>query len=244
MVSTSSADSASNPVNDGLDEPSKGGERRTVEVPSTARAPRPRPLPIPRPAVKGNAQVKVTRPEVPPRPAPKPVPKTPDDVPVSLEERNRAKVKQWGEYIYRDVNPLLVQGAANFAGVPPEWVDAKVAQVKTPDGKTLTFWEPTIKDRLTLTEKQSERLAGAFVQFASSPLGVAVQMWAKANAGLIAMGGALLVAGQYGWRVAQIKSEVAQVKQMLQENQNALAAEAMRQQQGQQTVPDNAAQAA
>lgn len=136
------------------------------------------------------------------------------------KERIVQRTQEWGTYLYKDFNPLLVSGVKQFAQIPDTWIDGGPAngaplQFQTPDGKVLTFWEPPLKEQLSLSEKDCMKLARAGANFAESPMGQALTAWLEHNAHWLAVGAALLVAGSYGWRVMRIRTEVAQLQEVL-----------------------------
>lgn len=137
--------------------------------------------------------------------------------------------QEWGEWIFNDGNPMLFSVAKQFVGIPDGWEDnPQVAQFQMPDGKVMTFWNPTLKQRLTFSEGDSYKLADAFARFSISPMGQAIYLWINANGALIAMGMAAYVAAKYGWKLMQTKAEIAQIQEALkQQMELAKAAEGM-----------------
>lgn len=126
------------------------------------------------------------------------------------------RTAQWTEYIIKDLNPLLLAGATAFTGVPEFWLDNVIMEAVHPEtGKHLVFWNPTLRTRLELSQKKAEKLAKAAAEFSVSPMGVALVTWVETHQFMIAVGAALVVAGQYGWTLMQTKAEVAQLKSIM-----------------------------
>jgi hypothetical protein len=141
--------------------------------------------------------------------------------------RIEARAKEWGKRLHDDVNPLLLHGASVFAGVPESWLrggplNGQPLDIPTPDGKVLSFWRPTLEHQLTLSDKDCERLARAGAQFAESNTGRAIVAMLEANSQWLVLGTAIFIAGKYGWNVMKIKNEVAQLKQLM-EQQSQMA---------------------
>lgn len=141
--------------------------------------------------------------------------------------RIEARAKEWGGFLYKDFNPLLVETTKKLAGIPDPWMTGGPGPDGTaitvglpPDGsKTATFWSPPLQEQLALSESECEKLAKAGANFAESPMGQALVMWAEHNAHFIALGAALWVAGTYGWKVMRIKTEVAALQEMVKQQQ-------------------------
>lgn len=148
---------------------------------------------------------------------------------IDLLKNNRKS--DWAKYIYKDLNPLLFSGVKSFCDIPDGWEDQVVAEFQTPaqqkagKGETTKLWEPSLRTRLTFSEKDSEKLADAAARFSVSPMGIAITAWLEANAGMIALGIACWIAGKYGFNVMKTKAEIAQFKEALQQQQNMMSQE-------------------
>jgi hypothetical protein len=133
------------------------------------------------------------------------------------------RTQQWTTFLTEDFNPLLVKFTGQWVGIPNDaWLDTVVMQAIDPaTNKVMTFWEPSLRTRLELSEKKAKKLAAAAAEFSVSPMGVAVVTWVEMHQFMIAVGGALIVAAQYGWSLMQTKAEVAQLKKVWEEQQRA-----------------------
>ena len=136
------------------------------------------------------------------------------------KERIDARTKEWAGYIINDFNPTLVTYTAKWAEIPEPWLKGgpgggQPVTLTTPDGKELVFWDPTLENQLSFSEKEAKKLARAGAMLAESQMGQVLTAWLEHNAHYIAIGGALLVAAQYGWRLMKIKGEVAQLKEII-----------------------------
>lgn len=138
----------------------------------------------------------------------------------SKNDRIEDHARQWGNWLYQDFNPLLVANVARFADIPDPWLKGGPANgqpltIQTPDGKVVTFWQPSLEEQLALSEKEAKRLAKAAAVFAESDMGKVMVAFLEANAHWVALGAALWVAGTYGWKVMRIRTEVAQLKEVI-----------------------------
>jgi hypothetical protein len=142
----------------------------------------------------------------------------------------KQRTEEWKSWIYEDLNPLLVKYTSQFVGIPdnpPELAAQGVpnqflhgvvlAAIHPQTNKPITFWDPPLYDRLSLSESKAKKLAAAAAEFSVSPMGVAIVTWIETHQFMITMGAALVVAAQYGWVLMQTKAEVAQVKQIIEE---------------------------
>lgn len=182
-------------------------------------------------------KVKISRNPQPPRkpivPPSQPVAKqitttTPRRTVIQPEKTDQEKLidlraATWSKYIIEDVNPLLVKTAQQFIGAPFEWMDGVVIMGKDAKGNDLKFWDPPLKERLALSNKDAHTLAKAVAQFSISPMGMVIAAWIKANSQLIAMGGALWVAGVYGYHLMQTKQQIDQIKSMIESQQKQMS---------------------
>lgn len=135
------------------------------------------------------------------------------------KERIEDRTQRWGSQLYDDFNPMLVNGVQKFIDAPDDWMDNQVASFQTPDGKTVTFWQPVLREQLTLSEKDCNRLARAGANFAESPMGQAFVAWMEHNQHWVAMGVALYAVGSYGWKLARIRTEIGQLKEVVKQQQ-------------------------
>lgn len=164
--------------------------------------------------------------KTPPKKESKAAPKVASVTKITNPEALRLERKQkWSQWIYKDANPVIFSGVKQFAAIPDGWEDQVIAEFVTPDGKTVKLWEPTLRQRLTFSESDSEKLADALARFSVSPMGLAITAWIEANAGLISLALAAWIAGRFGWRVMQTKAEIAQFKEMLKQQQEAMMAQ-------------------
>lgn len=137
------------------------------------------------------------------------------------------RTNQWKDWIVSDFNPVLVKYTSQFVGIPdtPPELAAKgisnpflhgvvLAAIHPQTNKPITFWDPPLYDRLSLSEKKAEKLAHAAAEFSVSPMGVAIYTWIETHQFMITMGAALVVAAQYGWTLMQTKAEISTVKQI------------------------------
>lgn len=191
-------------------------------------------IPDPTPSAKSTdeaTKVNVNRPIPPPKPisripqteTAKTPPKTAQRMPAKAPEEIplvELRANQWTKYIIEDLNPLLVKGSQGFIGVPDEWMDGVVAKGLDAKGNEITFWTPPLKERLAFSEKEAKSLAKAAAQFSISPMGQVITVWIKSNAQLIAMAGALYVAGSYGYRLMQLKQQADQLKNLMEAQKN------------------------
>lgn len=133
------------------------------------------------------------------------------------------RAEKWGKYLFDDFNPMLVSTASTFAGIPEPWLDGGPGQdgsplrIPTPEGKVLTFWDPSLREQLSLSEKDCNRIAKAGATFSVSPMGQVLSAFLENNAHYIALAGALAAAGSYGWRLMRIKGEVTQLKELVEQ---------------------------
>lgn len=129
---------------------------------------------------------------------------------------------KWTHFVLDDFNPLLLKATQSWCNIPDYWLDNRILQAIDPaTNKALIFWEPTLRTRLELSEKKAKTLAKAAAEFSVSPMGVAVVTWVETHQFMIAVGSALFVAAQYGWTLMQTKAEVAQVKNIVEQQQQA-----------------------
>lgn len=151
--------------------------------------------------------------------------KKPEAPKIPVEEATDLKslrAKEWGKWLYNDANPLLMKGTQQICQVPDDWMSGVVVKLINPQNqKEIVFWDPPLEQRLKLSEKECNTLARAAAEFSISPMGMAIAAWVKANSQLIAMGSAMFVAGAYGWRLMQIRTEVAQLKELQAQRQQA-----------------------
>jgi hypothetical protein len=155
-------------------------------------------------------------------------PTRPEKVPqIKLGTRDeviKKRVAEWSNWIIDDANPLLLKATQAYCGIPEFWLDNRVLQAIDPQtNKALIFWDPPLRSRLELSEKKAKTLAKAAAEFSVSPMGVAITTWVEAHQFIIAVGAALVVAGQYGWTLMQTKAEVTQVKAIVEQQQLAQA---------------------
>jgi hypothetical protein len=131
------------------------------------------------------------------------------------EEIVRKRTAEWTNWIIEDANPLLLKATQTWCSIPDPWIDGKVFEAIEPTtNKHIIFWEPSLRTRLELSEKKAKTLAKAAAEFSVSPFGVAIVTWIETHQLLITVGAAMWVAAQYGWVLMQTKAEVAQVKQI------------------------------
>ena len=169
-----------------------------------------------------------------------------DDV---KKQRIEERAQRWGQYLYNDFNPMLVTGTSQFIGVPEPWLKGGPGvsednqpcpvQIPMPDGKTVTFWDPTLEKQLSLSKQECNRIAKAGATFAESPMGMALDAWLQHNAHYVALAAALWAAGSYGWRVMRIRTEVAQLKELI-EQQSKMSQQGLGGMAGQQPMPGSA----
>lgn len=138
------------------------------------------------------------------------------------KERINERAEKWGEYLYKDFNPLLVSGASQLAGIPADWLEGGPIQgqpirLTMADGKELVLWDPPLKEQLSLSEADCKKLAKTGAIFAESTMGQALTMWLEQNAHLIALATALYVAGAYGYRLMAIRAQVGQLKTIIEQ---------------------------
>jgi hypothetical protein len=150
-----------------------------------------------------------------PTKAPEPAKKQDDPKKILIAQRTA----KWGASIYNDVNPVVYTMAKAYVQVPDEWCEGVIGQFQQPDGKVVTLWDPPLKKRLQFSEGDCERIAKAMATFSVSPTGMFVAAWIENNAGLLALGAAGIVAAKFGWNMAKTKAEVAQIKQVMEQQQ-------------------------
>jgi hypothetical protein len=137
---------------------------------------------------------------------------------VRLQRKN-----EWSKYIYKDLNPMLFSGIKSYCAIPEGWEDGIVFEGIHPEtNKPIQLWNPSLRQRLTFSEKESEKLADAAARFSISPMGIAVTAWLESNAGLIALGMAAFVAAKFGWKVMQTKAEITQMKEIYAQQQKMM----------------------
>lgn len=133
--------------------------------------------------------------------------------------------ERWTKYIVDDLNPFLFTTTTQFCSIPPELMQPglKLQGQNPQTGEVITVWDSsTLKEKLTFSEKDANKLAEAAARFSISPMGMAITAWIESNAGIIALGLAAWVAGRYGWRVMQVKQEVTQLKAVMEQQQQAV----------------------
>ncbi len=146
---------------------------------------------------------------------------------VSQNDKMRLeRTNQWTKFILNDANPFLFSAVSNYAGIPAEWADTVIFEGMGPDGKVIKLWDPSLRTRLTFSEGEAKRLAEAAARFSVSPMGQAIGLWIESNAGILALALAGFAAAKYGWRVMQTRTEVAQVKDMLQKQMEMIQTQA------------------
>jgi hypothetical protein len=140
------------------------------------------------------------------------------------DEIVRQRTAQWSNWIIQDMNPLLLKATQTWCAIPESWLDNQVLQGIDPNtNKVFVFWDPVLRTRLELSDKKAKSLAKAAAEFSVSPFGVAIVTWVETHQFMIAVGTALVISAQYGWMLMQTKAEVAQVKQIVQQQQLAMA---------------------
>lgn len=208
-------------VSDAMQEAVNGSVTASAEAPVGEPEPEPQPQTQPEPAQAVKVEQRAPR-SVSKGAAAKaglaPVVPISDD---PKKQRIAERTERWATYLYDDFNPLLVSGVSQFAGIPEPWLDGgpnngAPIQLQTPEGKVLTFWDPSLRSQLSFSQKDCKKLAKSGAIFAESTMGQVVTAWLEHNAHFIALGSALMVAGAYGWRVMRIKTEVGQLKELLQ----------------------------
>jgi len=132
------------------------------------------------------------------------------------------RTEQWKTWIIEDANPLLLKATQTWCQIPDRWLDDKILSAIDPNtNKALVFWDPPLRSRLELSEKKAKTLAKAAAEFSVSPMGVAIVTWVETHQFIISVGAAMVVAAQYGWTLMQTKAEVAQVRNIVEQQQLA-----------------------
>lgn len=197
-------------------------EQQQPEQPQESEKPQPEPEPEPEPQTRVSVQSKETKPNSGGKATVTPISAATSTGDAKKDRINR-RAEEWGNYLHKDFNPLLVTYTGKFIGVPDDsWLKGGPANGQpvtftTPDGKQVTFWNPTIEEQLTLSEKDCKKLAKAGAMFAESNMGQLLTAWMENNAHWVAVGAALLVAGSYGWRVMRLRTEIEQLKQVIEQ---------------------------
>lgn len=131
-----------------------------------------------------------------------------------------------------DANDDIVKLSAIATGIPSEWLDPRdeqgrprlVAEVvigKNEDGslKQIRFWDPILKDQLSITEKQAELLANGIAAFSETKTGQRIMMVGGAAAPYAALIGAGGVLFTHAVKLGNIKAQVQELKAALHQAQ-------------------------
>lgn len=129
------------------------------------------------------------------------------------------RTDEWGSRFYEDLNPVIYSVAKGYVGVPDEWCNGVVFRAMDAKGNEVKLWDPPLKNRLQFSEDDCRKIAKACATFSVSPTGMLVAAWVENNAGLIALSTAAFVGAKFGWNLMRTKTEVAQFKEVMAQQQ-------------------------